>query len=111
MAQGVKAFVFHESNEKAPKRLAQLRIDEISHINLGLLPSLKPSWPMARDFSNTKGVKTIVHVHENAHIDTFSELIDEIEKVFSGNVLHLEKVKTFAPDIWHVVVDVAVGVM
>ncbi|KAM9931696.1 hypothetical protein OXX80_008657 [Metschnikowia pulcherrima] len=111
MAQGVKAFVFHESNEKAPKRLAQLRIDEISHINLGLLPSSKPSWHMARDFSNTKGDQTIVHVHENAHKDTFSELIDEIEKVFSGNVLHLEKVKTFAPDIWHVVVDVAVGVM
>lgn len=106
MKQGVKAFVFHEYNEFAPSRLTEFGLTDITHVNLGLLPSLKPSWAMARDASFSSTENTMVHVHENVHKDKFSNLTTEIETFFQGHVTHLEKVKTFAPDVWHVVVDV-----
>ncbi|GEQ67830.1 hypothetical protein JCM33374_g1496 [Metschnikowia sp. JCM 33374] len=106
IAQGIRAFVFHESNEYAPERLANMGVVEISHINLGLLPSSKPSWPMVRAATAAAKERTMVHVHENVHKDKFTELRQEISEFFDGRVTHLEKVKTFAPDVWHVVVDV-----
>ncbi|OBA19647.1 hypothetical protein METBIDRAFT_45721 [Metschnikowia bicuspidata var. bicuspidata NRRL YB-4993] len=111
VARGYRAFVFHESNECATQRLAAWELAAISHVNLGLLPSLKPSWPIARFASTGSKEPTIVHVHENVHKDQFTTLVEEVQDCFAGTVTHLEKVKTFAPDVWHVVVDVVVDVV
>lgn len=101
---GVKAFVFHESNERALSRLEGLDALPISHINLGLLPSLKPSWAIAKQLIEQSTINTLVHVHENVHIQDFEKLQNEVSETFGGPAV-IERVKTFAPDVWHVVVD------
>ncbi|KAI5952680.1 TRM12 [Candida jiufengensis] len=109
------AFLFLESNENIPIRLNNVPSNSlnISHINLGLLPTSKPSWSIAKKtvlqkskINKVNGVSTIIHVHENVHINEFENLKFKIEKEFSSKVIHIEKIKTFAPDIWHVVFDV-----
>lgn len=102
---GVMAFVFFESNEHAIKRLEDLQNMMISHINLGLLPTLKPSWPIAKKLANQSSKSTMIHVHENVHYDLFETLTGEVSEYFGGTST-IEKVKTFAPDVWHVVIDV-----
>ncbi|KAG7193404.1 uncharacterized protein KQ657_000822 [Scheffersomyces spartinae] len=110
---GVKAFIFNESNETAISRMNQLGEHvPLSHVNLGLLPSSKPSWPLVVDLIHNHSTKrkTLVHIHENCHIQEFEKLKVEIENYFAtSQFIHLEQVKTFAPDIWHVVIDIEVG--
>lgn len=111
-ADGVRAFVFHESNDHVELRLLQLGKLPISHVNLGLLPTLQGSWGTVRairDLYTTQ--RMVAHVHENEHKDRFEELQTKISDFYGGEnrILHLEKVKTFAPDVWHVVVDVEMG--
>ena len=108
----VDACVFLESNEKVLNRLQNVQRHSlrISHINLGLLPTSQPSWPIVNEvvhiYSNTD---PLVHVHENVHVEDFEKLGKKIEANFTrGEVIHQEKVKTFAPDVWHVVYDVRV---
>lgn len=110
VAQGVRAFVFHESNEYVSSRLQSIGQLPVSHINLGLLPSLQTSWDLVkavRDEWTTTDI--IAHVHENEHKDGFEQLQKKVGDYFEGEVVHFEKVKTFAPDVWHVVVDVNIG--
>lgn len=112
MADGVRAFVFHESNEHVTSRLEEIGQLPISHINLGLLPTLYGSWSTVKSVRNKWTLRDItVHVHENEHKDHFTELEQKIAHFYQphANVLRLVKVKTFAPDIWHVVVDVEIG--
>ncbi|RKP31484.1 hypothetical protein METBISCDRAFT_10729, partial [Metschnikowia bicuspidata] len=104
---GVRAFVFFESNANAASRLSSLHSPPIAHINLGLLPTLRPSWPIANKLAERSAIDTMVHVHENVHCDCFEALTEEVSEVFDGPAA-LEKVKTFAPDVWHVVVDCTV---
>lgn len=111
---GIVALLFNESNENARDRLASFpnACLDIAHVNLGLLPSSQLSWPIVRD---TLGVKSrsqsfIVHVHENVHLDDISEFAKKATAFYGHHAAlsHIEKVKTFAPDIWHIVVDVKV---
>ncbi|CAK9439175.1 uncharacterized protein LODBEIA_P33990 [Lodderomyces beijingensis] len=107
------ACVFLESNEFIHSRLASVVAPgslNIKHVNLGLLPTSRPSWQSALSLVREKSTtKATVHVHENVHVDDFEELKEEISAAFGGShVTHLEKVKTFAPDVWHVVCDVDV---
>lgn len=103
--EGVCAFVFAESNIHAMDRLSVLDHVPIRHINLGLLPSSRGSWSAARKLAAKSAVCTSIHVHENVHVGDIDRLAEEVGGVF-GTVEHVEKVKTFAPDVWHVVVDV-----
>lgn len=105
---GVRAFIFHESNESALERIKAWGRLPIAHVNLGLLPSLKSLWPIVREIQNYWTTTTMIaHVHENARCDEFDELCTCLEEYFgNAKVLHLERVKTFAPDVWHTVVDV-----
>ncbi|KAF3986444.1 hypothetical protein FT663_04796 [Candidozyma haemuli var. vulneris] len=115
VANGVKAFVFHESNEHSVERLFGLGL-RISHYNLGLLPSSKQGWEVVKKLeegtdsgcenAEEKRIARLIHVHENVHKNDFSQLSQELETFFGGTAVHLEKVKTFAPDVWHVVVDI-----
>lgn len=106
---GVRAFIFHESNERALGRISTWGKLPVAHVNLGLLPSLKPLWPIARAVrKNWSSSPMKIHVHENVHVDLIEALKTELEEYYGGIVVHVEKVKTFAPDVWHVVVDVEV---
>lgn len=104
---GVRAFVFPESNENASARLHQLNFP-ILHYNLGLLPLLEPLWPVVKTIQTMQSHHLVVHIHENVHKDQFPEATAKAELAFHGKCIHLEKVKTFAPDVWHVVIDVEV---
>lgn len=108
---GVQAFIFHESNEFALARLATWGKLPVTHMNLGLLPSLKALWPIVREVQQKWSTAALMaHVHENVHVDQIPALRAELEAFYDGaTVAHVEKVKTFAPDVWHVVVDVALG--
>lgn len=94
---GERCLVFFELNEHAPQRLGDMRL---SHVNLGLLPLLRPLWLLVRRLC----VDT-VHVHENCAERDIAAVALEIGEAL-GDVLHVEKVKTFAPGVWHIVVDV-----
>lgn len=116
---GTRAFVFHETNENAPTRLEPLNL-HFSHYNLGLLPLLRQGWRVVQSIA-TCGKKNrleapspkpdlpLVHAHENVHVSEFGSIKREIEDFF-GEFVHIEKVKTFAPDVWHIVVDVRLGI-
>lgn len=106
------ACLFLESNEAIPLRLEHVPSQglNISHINLGLLPTSKPSWPIANTLVARKSSSsTVIHVHENVHVDEIDQMKEEIEfKYDNSTVVHIEKIKTFAPDVWHVVFDVVI---
>ncbi|GMG20358.1 unnamed protein product [Ambrosiozyma monospora] len=126
--------IFNESNEFAIKRMKELESYKkllsqesesssntssfkipISHINLGLLPTSTKSWPITLDLILQFGSLTssYIHIHENVgklELDGFMEDTKTRLKQISNNsaavaVVHLEKVKTYAPDVFHVVGD------
>ncbi|KAH3686556.1 hypothetical protein WICPIJ_002454, partial [Wickerhamomyces pijperi] len=115
----VRCFIFQESNEHVLERLQELRelglTMDITHFNLGLLPSSKQSWEHTINafiqFSNEKCCD--VHVHENVSVAdlpefmslTKAELTELGQGIVSVKDLHLEKIKTFAPDVWHICAD------
>ncbi|KAL9610292.1 MAG: hypothetical protein Q9167_004983 [Letrouitia subvulpina] len=120
-----RLIVFHESNEQAAKRVADLReqIPPIKHVNCGYLPSSRDSWKTA--------VKIIdpveggwIHAHENIKLNDIShrkeEIVEEFRYLVSETAKevsnaptfkvwcdHLERVKTYAPGVIHCVIDMA----
>ncbi|KAL6948754.1 hypothetical protein ACO0QE_001227 [Hanseniaspora vineae] len=127
--------IFNESNEFAMQRLDEYEVSSMSpadnnkklrirHINMGLLPTSEPGWAIALDvayhFHGSCSVTTL-HVHENIHDDDIKNgsfvnkkllpallsLKEELqyESIDSISVTHVEKIKTFAPDVWHVCID------
>lgn len=106
--ENVDVCLFLESNEHIPERIKHVTDQSlpVSHINLGLLPSSKPSWGIANNLRLKSNIDTTIHIHENVHIEEFSKIQDAVRGKFNkGEVLYLEKVKTFAPDVWHIVID------
>ena len=109
LESGVKAFIFHESNQYAYDRVCAFGNSlPISHVNLGLLPSSQASWHVVKRLVSLSVSPLTVHVHENLHTDKVPELESAIKEYYDASVTHIEYVKTFAPDIWHVVFDVLV---
>lgn len=113
-----RAYIFLESNEKACLRFQEMGLSdlELSHVNLGLLPSSKASWPIAAELVTLFSVlrSAQVHVHENVHVDELDLFCKETEAELGrlagfSRFQHLEKIKTYAPDVWHVCVDYVVG--
>ncbi|CAN3371518.1 hypothetical protein DIURU_003876 [Diutina rugosa] len=105
----IRAFLFLESNEHCLQRLGTGNAKlPISHVNLGLLPSSKPSWPIAHQLAlNSTSNTTNIHVHENVHKDDIESLGQSAAKSLAGALTQTTKVKTFAPDVWHVVYDIS----
>ncbi|EGS23503.1 uncharacterized protein CTHT_0001960 [Thermochaetoides thermophila DSM 1495] len=116
--------VFLESNVHAAARIRRLREKcglDIVHVNCGFLPTSalvwKDAWDMVRDNESEGGW---LHLHENvgeSDIETRRMEVqglvsrwgeEGIEKRRRGAVEHVEKVKTFAPGVWHCVFDVRV---
>lgn len=106
----------------------------ISHINMGLLPSTNLSWPTVSKlvrFSSSSSV--LLHVHANlsldemedwskATVEEFQSLMDGLKKAnqfsdgyssnnslsYSVTFSHLEKIKTYAPGVWHICADIGI---
>jgi tRNA wybutosine-synthesizing protein 2 len=106
----IKVVVFEESNEEAVGRLGNKKV---GHVNMGLLPTSKGAYEAATVLLEEGG---FAHVHENIAEDQVEDMKGTIAGEFgkiSGRRFecgHVEKVKTFAPEVWHCVYDVqAVG--
>lgn len=106
--EGVLVYIFHESNEFAMDRYRNLgQILPITHINLGLLPTSVPSWPITKALVQNSSSGTLIHVHENVHVNDFARIGQKAANYFEGKMVAINKVKTFAPDVWHVVIDIS----
>jgi len=124
MAGQARIVAFRESNDTAAESIAWLRdrqveIPPIRHVNLGLLPSSRDSWPVAAEILDRTG--GWVHVHMNFKD---SEVQDKAEwcarelmtMLISAGwregvdvlVENVHRVKTYAPGIWHCVVDLRI---
>lgn len=122
-------WIFAMSNETADRILACLKefLPPIRHVNLGLLPVSRPSWPCAVRAVNAK-LGGWVHAHENVGVDEMDEREAEVERYFQEmsdecasedkvgrqqvreerkvQVEHVERVKMYAPGVVHAVFDV-----
>jgi tRNA(Phe) wybutosine-synthesizing methylase Tyw3 len=96
-------------------RVTSMQLDTIAdRVLLGLLPSSVEGWPLAaRALKATGGT---IHVHENVHEgilaqwveDTrakFETLLQGLGKQLAVSIVHLERVKSYAPRVYHVVLD------
>ncbi|EKD15178.1 tRNA wybutosine-synthesizing protein [Drepanopeziza brunnea f. sp. 'multigermtubi' MB_m1] len=110
--------MFLEDNSMAADRIQKSRaldLDNIRHVNCGLLPTSEPVWD--KTLRILRGDDGWLHLHENVGVSDIQTRRREIEEKFaswimSGNdgrvakVEHVELVKTFAPGVWHCVFDV-----
>ena len=89
-------------------------VDLADRVLLGLLPSSVKGWPLAA--RALKACGGIIHVHENvleSILHTwveetrlkFETLLLEHGKPMKVSIVHLEKVKSYAPRVYHVVLD------
>jgi tRNA wybutosine-synthesizing protein 2 len=121
LKQGAQIIVFQEDNLHAEARVRQMWASgvtlDIMHINCGLLPSSKDIWTAALTITN--GHDAWLHLHENVAVEDIEhrrrEIFNSLQSDLStsiGNmdrgldIEHVEKVKTFAPGVWHCVFDV-----
>ena len=122
--------IYNENNEMSDQRLQEFRnqstsgeLLKIRHINLGLLPSSQQGWPVALRLlgsHNNWDVCSLstLHIHENVSIEEINDgsfvkqTITKLEILgatrYQFNSTHLEKIKPFAPDGWHICLDVDV---
>ncbi|SMN22201.1 similar to Saccharomyces cerevisiae YML005W TRM12 S-adenosylmethionine-dependent methyltransferase of the seven beta-strand family [Maudiozyma saulgeensis] len=128
--EGEYCHIYNENNEMSNQRLQEFRdqnmageLLKIRHINLGLLPSSQQGWPVAillLDNHNNWGACPLstLHIHENVSIQDINDgsfIKQTLLKLhtlgasrYQFNSTHLEKIKTFAPDVWHICLDVDV---
>lgn len=121
--QDSRLLVFEESNERATERLKAMRpyLSPIRHVNCGLLPTSKGSWETAFLVIDPE-LGGWVHVHENFEQSSIKRLAESVRQQFQhmlenattsglcGNVAleGIHEVKTYAPGVWHVVLDIYV---
>lgn len=126
--------LYNDNNELSVQRLLEFRessqhnggLLRIRHINLGLLPSSKQGWPISlgllsihHDWNTCPRVT--LHIHENVDIESLNDgsfitktkqelaQISQIQPAtatYHFDSKHLEKIKTFAPDVWHICLDI-----
>jgi tRNA wybutosine-synthesizing protein 2 len=119
--QNTQVIVFQEDNKHAETRIQDLwahGLDlDVLHVNCGLLPSSKDSWRTA--LAITGRHRAWLHLHENVAVADIRSRQMEIQENLNGYLTtlsadqgrilmteHVERVKTFAPDVWHCVFDV-----
>jgi tRNA wybutosine-synthesizing protein 2 len=117
--------VFLEDNQRAEGRVRRLRgvltgegeEMDVVHVNCGLLPYSTDTWRSA--LACLGEGRGWLHLHENVGVNDIESRKSEIEGIYRGwldeqgdeagrtaEVEHVEKVKTFAPGVWHCVFDV-----
>lgn len=88
--------------------------DVADRVMLGLIPTSQAGWPVAVAVMKPQG--GWMHVHENVHeaklaewtafvASTITKLAADAGKRWTVATTHLEKVKSYAPRVFHVVVD------
>ncbi|KAH6614025.1 S-adenosyl-L-methionine-dependent methyltransferase [Boeremia exigua] len=111
-------WLFAAPNETAPAILSALgpRL-AVRHVNLGLLPLSRASWPAAVGALNAREGGW-VHAHENVGEGEMGPRRGEVEGVFQRlvdgrwgggrrvRVVHVQRVKMYAPGVVHAVFDV-----
>lgn len=123
----VRCIVFEESNEMAMNRMMELinqvGIDQvksqfgITHFNLGMLPSSKPIWKLTCELACKFGKVESpiwIHVHDNVATEDIETWQKDVENYIHRETSALsrmkwvEHVKTYAPEVWHLVGDVEI---
>ncbi|KAI4284814.1 MAG: hypothetical protein L6R38_001150 [Xanthoria sp. 2 TBL-2021] len=118
--------IFNESNCNAAKRVERLRsrIPPVRHVNCGYLPSSSGSWDVAVQVLDPLQGGWI-HAHENVGLQDVDRRKSEVVAIFRDLVCqchkadseayrfhvecqHVERVKTYAPGVTHVVFDIAI---
>lgn len=123
--------VFQENNQQAAARIEAMRnrIPPVRQVNCGFLPSSRDSWETAvQVLDPIQG--GWIHAHENIAIGAFERRRMDIVKVFRDLVerhhhhgrqdederlqwqvecVHFEQVKTYAPGIYHCVLDILIS--
>ena len=118
-----RLIVFQESNEHAARRVNSMRASllPVRHVNCGLLPSSEASWEVAVQVLDPTG--GWIHVHENIAKKDIEGRIEEIVHILKGLVVkhsvseteeqwkvgcdHVEQVKSYAPGVFHYVLDIS----
>ncbi|KAJ0320334.1 hypothetical protein Brms1b_003361 [Colletotrichum noveboracense] len=118
--------VFLQDNHQAACRIQEMRsserwvstLDNIIHVNGGLLPTSEPIWQAAWDMLPREECRCWAHLHENVGVNDIETRRAEIQHLYDSfaaadpedrrmaAVEHVELVKTYAPDVWHCVFDV-----
>ncbi|KAJ9632458.1 S-adenosylmethionine-dependent methyltransferase [Taxawa tesnikishii (nom. ined.)] len=124
----VRALAFCESNEYALERIENARqhIPPVRHVNCGLLPTSKGSWRTAARALDPR-LGGWAHVHENFAVDEIEQRAEEVRLAFQNlveemdethghqvgsrrvEIEHIQRVKSYAPGVFHVVVDIHVA--
>lgn len=84
-------------------------------VNLGLLPTSEKAWPLAVQVMKLSG--GWMHVHDNVAgedrekweehvVQTIKELSRQQGRKWKVTCEHVERVKSYAPKVWHLVADV-----
>ncbi len=118
--------VFEGDNSMSARREGSL-YSIADRVSLGLIPSSIPGWPLGVNVLKYEG--GMLHVHENVKDDEmdqwvvntcqqFEELFEKKKQYYSSEELavygsfvmtvqciHLERVKSYAPHLYHVVAD------
>ncbi|KAG6056470.1 hypothetical protein E4U17_002169 [Claviceps sp. LM77 group G4] len=129
--------VMAEDNGFARARIEDMKTSEegmgrgwlrhVRHVNCGLLPSSRLTWDCAlfvtrsaTPIQQQQQQQSWLHLHENVGESDIESRKGEIETLLANNleekglgrrirVAGVEKVKTYAPGVWHCVFDVVVG--
>ncbi|KAF2721541.1 hypothetical protein K431DRAFT_294132 [Polychaeton citri CBS 116435] len=120
VTRGAQLIVFNESNGEALRSLLAMRhrIPPVRHVNCGLLPSSAQSWRTAVQALDPE-LGGWMHIHENfasSEIEQRSEEVRQAIQSLADTLLghrqvtleHIERVKTYAPGVWHCVLDIHV---
>ncbi|KID98019.1 tRNA wybutosine-synthesizing protein 2, partial [Metarhizium majus ARSEF 297] len=127
MTSTASVVVFSESNENARWRAESMKqegkwLRDVRHVNCGLLPTSRLTWDVSlfltRD-ATIHGGEAWLHLHENVGDAEIDSRKDEIQTLLRENrdeksltraitVERVEKVKTYAPGVWHCVFDVRI---
>lgn len=112
--------IFLQDNQKALPRIQQLQqrgiAADIRHVNGGFLPTSEPVWKDSWSMTLPSS-EAWLHLHENVGVGDIDSRANELAAKYeqwkqedgdaaTHEVSHVEKVKTFAPGVWHCVFDI-----
>lgn len=130
LTDDIRVVIFQGDNQSAPAIMERLQPElekrgqwaAVRHVNMGLLPSSRPTWDTSLKLLDRKyGGWT--HVHENVDVAEIGTMRDDIvaeyvnlagqldgvdKKGVSVGCDHVEEVKTYAPGVMHCVFDIQV---
>jgi tRNA wybutosine-synthesizing protein 2 len=126
--QNKKIIVFQMDNNTASGIVKKVRpsIAPVKHVNCGLLPTSKGSWKTALEVLDPTQDGWI-HLHENFRLDEIrmrsEEVLQEIQSLLNqlscsnlvkareAKLKHVERVKSYAPGIFHCVLDIKIHIV